>query len=52
MKGWTRVSGSRIGSSGEFCKRGNEPLDSIKGNFLTSTVTTSFSRNTLHRGVS
>jgi hypothetical protein len=26
MKGWTRVSWSRIGSSGEFCKHCNEPL--------------------------
>jgi hypothetical protein len=44
----------RIGSSGEFCKHGNEPSGSIKkrGYFLAGLVTIKFSNNILHHGVS
>jgi hypothetical protein len=50
----TGFSWLRIGSSGGFCKHGDERSDSIKkaGYFLIKCVTISFSNNILNHGVS
>jgi hypothetical protein len=52
--GQTGFGWLRIGSVAGFCKHGNEPSISIKkaGYCLTSSVTISFSKTILHRGLS
>jgi hypothetical protein len=50
---WTGFIWLRIGTVGGKCEHGNEPsVFIIAGNFLTSSMTVSFSRRTLLHGVS